>query len=151
MANASITTRRSGRLAALQGEHDRAQIEATDSNLLHQGDPIAALQVSSIVIMRQTVVRAYTHTASFQLHVSKTVEIAQALKRNYQKLQGQNEELAAELADIKQQLEENSQPRRGHRGQAPTVQQLQRQIVRLKLRVNELEKVQEYGSPPTLL
>lgn len=63
------------------------------------------------------------------------------MKRNYKKLQRKNEELVAELADTKEQLESESQPKRGHKGKGPTVPQLQKQIAQLKARVRELEKV----------
>ena len=69
------------------------------------------------------------------------MQTARALKRDYQKLQKKNEELAAELADTKEQLEGEVQPKRGHKGKSPNVPQLQRQIVQLKSRVRELEKV----------
>ena len=73
--------------------------------------------------------------------MSKVLQAAKGLKRDYAKLQQRNEELTAELADVKEQLEADVQPKRGSRGKGPSVGQLQKKVVELQGRVRELEKV----------
>lgn len=73
--------------------------------------------------------------------MSNVVKSARALKQDYQQLQRKHEELAAELIDTREQLENDTQPKRGHKGKGPNVAQLQKQVVQLKARVRELEKV----------
>lgn len=133
-------TRQSSRLVA-QVEADlitNDQLEEPNDT----SDPVALLQVIQSPLSSSSGHWALMLClASAQAHVSSVVKSARALQRDYKKLEKENQELQASLTNAKEQLEAEAQPKRGRKGSGPTVPQLQKQVVQLKARVRELEKV----------
>ncbi|KAI0701189.1 hypothetical protein BC835DRAFT_267721 [Cytidiella melzeri] len=75
--------------------------------------------------------------SALESHLAK---VLQAAREGYAKLRQQNEQLAAELADTKDELEGEAQPKRASKGKGPNVSHLQKKIVELEGKVRELEK-----------